>query len=126
MRTDCERPWYGGVDPAEGRWDVPEATGEGTVVWDGRSSNSSAACAHNDLTWRVSPLTVVRRGTRQDDDNVKDALRYSAAMLAELRTSTLGPQRYYEMYMQVSDQLHFLQVGSAMGGGREGLVVVAP
>lgn len=120
----CERPWYGGVDPAEGRWDVPEATGEGTVVRDGRSSNSSAARAYNDLKWRVSPLTVVRRGTRQDDDNVKDALRYSAAMLAELRTSTLGPQRYYEMYMQVSDQLHFLQVGSAIVGGREGLVVV--
>lgn len=48
---------------------------------------------------------------QQDEDNVKDALRYSAAMLGELRTSSLGPQKYYEMYMQVSDQLHFLTVG---------------
>lgn len=58
---------------------------------------------------RVTPPTPLDHW-EQDEDNVKDALRYSAAMLGELRTSSLGPQKYYEMYMQVSDQLHFLTV----------------
>ncbi|KAL6778260.1 VPS35 [Auxenochlorella protothecoides x Auxenochlorella symbiontica] len=63
--------------------------------------------------WLKEAIVNIKRnayGLRKamDEDNVKDALRYSAAMLGELRTSSLGPQKYYEMYMQVSDQLHFL------------------
>lgn len=45
-----------------------------------------------------------------DDDNLRDALRFSAAMLGELRTSLLGPQRYYELYMQAFDELRHLEV----------------
>lgn len=47
----------------------------------------------------------------QDEDNLREALRYSAAMLGELRTSFLSPQRYYELYMQVFDELGNLEVG---------------
>jgi vacuolar protein sorting-associated protein 35 len=47
---------------------------------------------------------------RQDEDNLREALRYSAAMLGELRTSFLSPQRYYELYMQVFDELGNLEV----------------
>ena len=50
-----------------------------------------------------------------DEDNLREALRYSAAMLGELRTSYLSPQKYYELYMQVFDELGNLEVGS---GGR--------
>lgn len=32
-------------------------------------------------------------------------------MLGELRTSFLSPQRYYELYMQVFDELGNLEVG---------------
>lgn len=46
----------------------------------------------------------------QDEDNLREALRYSAAMLGELRTSYLSPQKYYELYMQVFDQLAHLEV----------------
>jgi hypothetical protein len=46
----------------------------------------------------------------QDEDNLREALRYSAALLGELRTSLLGPQKYYELYMQASDELQNLQV----------------
>jgi vacuolar protein sorting-associated protein 35 len=46
----------------------------------------------------------------QDEDNLREALRYSAAMLGELRTSFLSPQRYYELYMQVFDELGNLEV----------------
>ncbi|KAF6251478.1 vacuolar protein sorting-associated protein 35 [Scenedesmus sp. NREL 46B-D3] len=44
-----------------------------------------------------------------DEDNLREALRYSAAMLGELRTSFLSPQRYYELYMQVFDELGNLE-----------------
>eukprot|EP00882_Tetradesmus_deserticola_P020363 GHRQ01021995.1.p2 GENE.GHRQ01021995.1~~GHRQ01021995.1.p2 ORF type:complete len:119 (-),score=25.01 GHRQ01021995.1:92-448(-) len=46
----------------------------------------------------------------QEEDNLREALRYSAAMLGELRTSFLSPQRYYELYMQVFDELGNLEV----------------
>mmetsp|Transcript_27157 Transcript_27157/g.69109 ORF Transcript_27157/g.69109 Transcript_27157/m.69109 type:complete len:847 (-) Transcript_27157:307-2847(-) len=40
-----------------------------------------------------------------EEDNMREALRFSAAMLSELRTSQLTPQKYYELYMLVFDQL---------------------
>lgn len=33
----------------------------------------------------------------QDSNNLKDALKYSAQMLSELRTSRLSPHKYYEL-----------------------------
>jgi hypothetical protein len=50
----------------------------------------------------------------QDEDNLREALRYSAQMLGELRTSFLTPQKYYELYMQVFDELVNLEVGVAL------------
>lgn len=46
----------------------------------------------------------------QDDDNLKDALRYAAALLGELRTSLLSPKRYYELYIQETDHLTNLEL----------------
>lgn len=53
----------------------------------------------------------------QDEDNLREALRYSAAMLGELRTSYLSPQKYYELYMQVFDELGNLEVRQCKVGG---------
>jgi hypothetical protein len=39
-------------------------------------------------------------------------------MLGELRTSYLSPQKYYELYMQVFDQLAHLEVRAAPGARR--------
>ncbi|EFJ43527.1 subunit of Retromer complex [Volvox carteri f. nagariensis] len=44
-----------------------------------------------------------------EDDNMRDALKNAAGMLAELRTSQLQPQKYYELYMLVFDQLAHLE-----------------
>jgi hypothetical protein len=33
----------------------------------------------------------------QDSSNLREALKYSAQMLVELRTSKLSPQKYYEL-----------------------------
>ncbi len=46
----------------------------------------------------------------QDDDSLREALRYSAAMLGELRTSLLTPQKYFELYIQAFDELQNLEV----------------
>lgn len=46
---------------------------------------------------------------------MRDALKHASGMLAELRTSQLQPQKYYELYMQVSDQLAHLEVGRGRG-----------
>ena len=51
----------------------------------------------------------------QDEDNLREALRYSAALLGELRTSLLTPQPYYELYMQSTGELQLLEV-SCCGG----------
>ena len=49
----------------------------------------------------------------QDEDNLREALRYSAALLGELRTSLLTPQPYYELYMQATSELQLLEVGAS-------------
>ncbi|XP_027179637.1 vacuolar protein sorting-associated protein 35A-like isoform X1 [Coffea eugenioides] len=45
-----------------------------------------------------------------DSSNLKDALKYSAQMLSELRTSRLSPQKYYELYMRAFDELRKLEI----------------
>jgi vacuolar protein sorting-associated protein 35 len=44
-----------------------------------------------------------------DASNLRDALKYSAQMLSELRTSKLSPQKYYELYMRTFDELRQLE-----------------
>mmetsp|Transcript_54426 Transcript_54426/g.62365 ORF Transcript_54426/g.62365 Transcript_54426/m.62365 type:complete len:782 (+) Transcript_54426:65-2410(+) len=41
--------------------------------------------------------------------NLKDALRHSANMIGELRTSLLSPRYYFDLYMQVFDELRVLE-----------------
>lgn len=43
-----------------------------------------------------------------DQDALMDALKAASTMLAELRTSVLGPKAYYELYMAVFDGLRYL------------------
>ncbi|KVI02906.1 Armadillo-type fold [Cynara cardunculus var. scolymus] len=45
-----------------------------------------------------------------DSNNIKDALKYSAQMLSELRTSRLSPHKYYELYMRAFDELRKLEI----------------
>ncbi|KAG4931797.1 hypothetical protein JHK84_048790 [Glycine max] len=46
----------------------------------------------------------------QDDNNLRDALKYSAQMLSELRTSRLSPHKYYQLYMRAFDELRRLEI----------------
>ncbi|CAH2051390.1 unnamed protein product [Thlaspi arvense] len=45
-----------------------------------------------------------------DSNNLKDALKYSAQMLGELRTSKLSPHKYYDLYMRAFDELRKLEI----------------
>jgi len=44
-----------------------------------------------------------------DESNLREALKHSAAMLGELRTSLLSPQKYYALYMKTFDELRHLE-----------------
>ncbi|KAI8615838.1 vacuolar protein sorting-associated protein 35 [Chytriomyces sp. MP71] len=43
-----------------------------------------------------------------DNNRLMDALKHCSAMLAELKTATLNPKGYYELYMAIFDQLRHL------------------
>ena len=46
----------------------------------------------------------------QDANDIKEALRNAGTMIAELRTSLLTPKVYYELYMDVFNQLGSLEM----------------
>ncbi|KAI8803918.1 vacuolar protein sorting-associated protein 35-domain-containing protein [Cladochytrium replicatum] len=43
-----------------------------------------------------------------DNNKLMDALKYCSTMLSELRTSSLTPKNYYELYMAIFDELRHL------------------
>lgn len=43
-----------------------------------------------------------------EQDQIMEALKAASSMLAELRTSSLHPKAYYELYMGVFDSLRWL------------------
>ncbi|EPS66408.1 hypothetical protein M569_08364, partial [Genlisea aurea] len=45
-----------------------------------------------------------------DSDNLREALKYSALLLSELRTSRLSPHKYYVLYMRAFDELRRLEM----------------
>ncbi|KAL3640997.1 Vacuolar protein sorting-associated protein 35B [Castilleja foliolosa] len=45
-----------------------------------------------------------------DSNNLREALKYSAQLLSELRTSRLSPHKYYELYMRAFDELRRLEL----------------
>lgn len=44
-----------------------------------------------------------------DQSNVREALKCASAMTGELRTSKLSPKNYYELYMNVTDELREME-----------------
>ncbi|KAK9474636.1 vacuolar protein sorting-associated protein 35 [Dipodascopsis tothii] len=61
-------------------------------------------------------LNVVRQQSHLMQKNLEskgklmDALKHASTMLSELRTSSLGPKQYYELYMSVFDAMRNLSV----------------
>lgn len=44
-----------------------------------------------------------------DSSNLRDALKFSSTMLAEMKTSRLTPKNYFNLYMMVFDELALLE-----------------
>ncbi len=64
------------------------------------------------LTHPLAPFLLAWLGSTatQDEDSLRDVFKYSSAMLGELRTSLLSPQKYYELYMRAFDELRGLEM----------------
>ncbi|KAF8330446.1 vacuolar protein sorting-associated protein 35 [Cantharellus anzutake] len=56
----------------------------------------------------VSKLQTSSMRKYLEADQLMDALKAASTMLAELRTSSLSPKQYYELYMAVFDALRYL------------------
>ncbi len=72
---------------------------------------AAARAAHHPPTagWRRARDAGAAARVPQDENNLREALKHSAAMLGELRTSLLSPQKYYALYMKTFDELRHLE-----------------
>ncbi|XP_010515537.1 PREDICTED: vacuolar protein sorting-associated protein 35C [Camelina sativa] len=71
--------------------------------------------ADDDEKWLADDIAAVKQNAFYmqraiDSNNLKDALKFSAQMLSELRTSKLSPHKYYELYMRVFNELGTLEI----------------
>eukprot|EP00937_MAST-01D_sp_MAST-1D-sp2_P003658 g3658.t1 len=51
----------------------------------------------------------MKRAMDEKEPNIKQALKFAAEMLRELRTALLTPKNYYELYMRVFDEMRSLE-----------------
>ncbi|KAK5125846.1 hypothetical protein LTR85_012122 [Meristemomyces frigidus] len=58
----------------------------------------------------VRQQAVLMRRCLETPGKLMDALKCSSTLVSELRTSSLGPKQYYELYMSVFDALRHLSV----------------
>ncbi|KAF9740247.1 hypothetical protein PMIN06_007050 [Paraphaeosphaeria minitans] len=58
----------------------------------------------------VRQQTMLMRRCLETPGKLMDALKCSSTLVSELRTSSLGPKQYYELYMSVFDALRHLSV----------------
>ncbi|KAI1077145.1 vacuolar protein sorting-associated protein 35 [Whalleya microplaca] len=58
----------------------------------------------------VRQQTALMRKCLETPGKLMDALKCCSTLVAELRTSSLGPKQYYELYMAVFDALRYLSV----------------
>ncbi|KAK7717838.1 retromer complex subunit Vps35 [Botryosphaeria dothidea] len=58
----------------------------------------------------VRQQTMLMRRCLETPGKLMDALKCCSTLVSELRTSSLGPKQYYELYMAVFDALRYLSV----------------
>ncbi|KAI9821354.1 MAG: Vacuolar protein sorting-associated protein 35 [Thelocarpon impressellum] len=58
----------------------------------------------------VRQQTHLMRKCLETPGKLMDALKCSSTLVSQLRTSSLGPKKYYELYMSVFDALRYLSV----------------
>lgn len=80
-----------------------------------REKNMIADGVENEEKWLAAGIAGLQQNAfymhrALDSNNLRDALKYSAQMLSELRTSKLSPHKYYELYMRAFDELRKLEM----------------
>ncbi|KAI1812736.1 vacuolar protein sorting-associated protein 35 [Poronia punctata] len=63
-----------------------------------------------DALLAVRQQTALMRKCLETPGKLMDALKCCSTLVSELRTSSLGPKQYYELYMAVFDALRYLSV----------------
>ncbi|KAK4758824.1 hypothetical protein SAY87_020125 [Trapa incisa] len=74
-----------------------------------------AGVAEDEEKWLAAGIAGLQQNAfymhrAMDSNNLRDALKYSAQMLSELRTSKLSPHKYYELYMRAFDELRKVEI----------------
>ncbi|KKA26306.1 hypothetical protein TD95_001775 [Thielaviopsis punctulata] len=64
----------------------------------------------DDALTAVRQQTALMRKCLDQPGKLMDALKCCSTLVSELRTSSLGPKQYYELYMSVFDALRYLSV----------------
>src|SRR5690606_24267134 len=72
------------------------------------SAEPSSAELLQDALAVVQQQTVLMRRNLGTPGKLMDALKCSSTLVSELRTSSLSPKQYYELYMAVFDALRHL------------------
>lgn len=77
------------------------------------TSKSQRRAEENALILRQAMSKVAAEGRQMklsiDQDDLNAVLKHAAGLLGELRTGLLHPKNYYELYMRVCDELHYLE-----------------
>ncbi|XP_030453469.1 vacuolar protein sorting-associated protein 35B isoform X1 [Syzygium oleosum] len=71
--------------------------------------------AEDEEKWLAEGIAAIQQNAfymhrALDANNLREALKYSALMLSELRTSNLSPHKYYDLYMRAFDELRRLEM----------------
>eukprot|EP00271_Cylindrocystis_brebissonii_P013678 TRINITY_DN3378_c0_g1_i1.p1 TRINITY_DN3378_c0_g1~~TRINITY_DN3378_c0_g1_i1.p1 ORF type:complete len:854 (+),score=150.46 TRINITY_DN3378_c0_g1_i1:195-2564(+) len=79
------------------------------------ATDASMTPAEEQEKWLADAMNQVKQQAfymkrSLDGNNLREALKYSAQMLGELRTSKLSPQKYYELYIRLADELRHLEM----------------
>ncbi|XP_030541533.1 vacuolar protein sorting-associated protein 35B isoform X2 [Rhodamnia argentea] len=71
--------------------------------------------AEDEEKWLAEGIAAIQQNAfymhrALDANNLREALKYSALMLSELRTSNLSPHKYYDLYMRAFGELRGLEM----------------
>eukprot|EP00850_Spirogloea_muscicola_P002909 SM000011S19087 [mRNA] locus=s11:783175:828718:+ [translate_table: standard] len=78
-----------------------------------------AGAAEEQERWLADALSVVKQQAFHmkralDANNIREALKFSALMLSELRTSKLSPQKYYELLHRAQNSCDTVEFGTPL------------
>lgn len=94
--------------------EIEEISMTTTTEDDERGSFATVGLSQEGAWLTQSTKTIKRSGFYMqqaiEEACLDDALRHSAVMLGELRTNTLGPLKYYEVYMTTLNMLNILEL----------------